>query len=172
MCVSYRGLNMVTQPFEYPIGRCDAAIEDLGDSAGTLYFICLDKAQGYHQIGVKRGDQEKLAFFEPDALKWTFTILPFGPTNTPPFYTAMIRQFQDEWTLLFRLECNRQSIDYNHEKTSQPPSIFRLLPMTDNYEESCTEAVMPNIENDEEFTLASKSSPLTSSSIHSLPTSG
>ena len=34
MCISYQGLNMVTQPFEYIIGRCDIAIEDLGDSAG------------------------------------------------------------------------------------------------------------------------------------------
>ena len=59
MCVSYRGLNGITKPFEYPIGRCDAAIEDLGDSAGTLYFICLDKAQGYHQIGVNKCDRQK-----------------------------------------------------------------------------------------------------------------
>ena len=48
MCVSYRGLDMVTQPFEYPIGRYNAAIEDLGDSAGILWLICLDKVQGYH----------------------------------------------------------------------------------------------------------------------------
>ena len=66
MCVSYRGLNKVTNPFEYPIGRCDNAIEDLGDASGTLYCICLDKAQGCHQIGVKKSDKEKLAFFGPD----------------------------------------------------------------------------------------------------------
>ena len=48
MCVSYRGLNKVTNPFEYPIGRCDAAIEDLGDGSGFLYFISLDCAQGYN----------------------------------------------------------------------------------------------------------------------------
>ena len=101
MCVSYRGLNMVTQPFEYPIGRCDAAIENLGDSAGMLWFICLDKAQGYHQIGVRKCDRQKLAFFGPEGLKWTFKVLPFGTTNAPPFYIAMIRQFQDEWTLIF-----------------------------------------------------------------------
>ena len=34
MCVSYRGLNKSTNPFEYPIGRWDSAIEDLGDAAG------------------------------------------------------------------------------------------------------------------------------------------
>jgi len=81
---------MVTQPFEYPIGRCDAAIEDLGYSAGILCFICLEKAQGYHQIGVRTCDRQKLAFSGPEGLKWTFKVLPFGPTNAPPFYTATI----------------------------------------------------------------------------------
>ena len=98
---------MVTHPFEYPIGRCDSFIEDLGGSAGILFFICLDKYQGYHQIRVKRSHQQKLAFFGPDGLNYTFKVLPFGLTNSPPFYTAMIRQFQDEWILLFMLECNR-----------------------------------------------------------------
>ena len=72
MCVSYRGLNGVTWSFEYPIGRCDSAIEDLGDAAGPLYFICLDKAQGYHQIAVKQEARDKLAFFAPDNMKYTF----------------------------------------------------------------------------------------------------
>ena len=48
MSVSYRDLNKVTNPFEYPIGQCNSAIEDLGDASGILFFICLDKAQGYH----------------------------------------------------------------------------------------------------------------------------
>ena len=44
MCISYRQLNRVTNPFEYPIGQCNTAIEYLGDSAGELFFLCLDKA--------------------------------------------------------------------------------------------------------------------------------
>ena len=38
MCVSYRQLNQVTNPFEYPIGRFNTAIEDLVDAAGELLF--------------------------------------------------------------------------------------------------------------------------------------
>ena len=34
MCVSYRALNKITKPFKYPIGRCDDAVDDLGDGAG------------------------------------------------------------------------------------------------------------------------------------------
>ena len=42
MCVSYRRLNQATLPFEYPIPRCDDAIDNFGDSAGRFYFISLD----------------------------------------------------------------------------------------------------------------------------------
>ena len=71
MYVSYRALNKVTAPFEYHIGRCDDAIENLGDGAGKLYFISIDYAQGYHQIRVWCQDQEKLSFFGPDEKKYT-----------------------------------------------------------------------------------------------------
>ena len=37
MCISYRCLNQVTLPFEYPIPRCNDAINNFGDLAGRLY---------------------------------------------------------------------------------------------------------------------------------------
>ena len=99
--MSYRALNKITCPFEYPIGRCDDAVENLGDGAGRLLFFSIDCTQGYHQIRVWWRDQEKLAFFAPDGKKYTYTVLPFGPVNAPPLYTAMIRRFQAEWMHLF-----------------------------------------------------------------------
>jgi hypothetical protein len=39
MCVSYRKLKAVTLAFEYPIPRCDDAIDDFGDGFGRLWFI-------------------------------------------------------------------------------------------------------------------------------------
>ena len=74
MCVSYRGLNRVTNPFEYPIGRCDDAIEDVGDGTQYVYFVSVDSANGYHQIKVRRCDREKLAFFSPDDEKYTWSV--------------------------------------------------------------------------------------------------
>jgi hypothetical protein len=100
MCVSYRKLNSVTLAFAYPIPRCDDAIDDFGDGVGRL-FISLDAHQGYHQILVRLSDREKLAFFAPDQKKYTFKVMPFGPTNAPAVYTAMMRQLQDEWDSLF-----------------------------------------------------------------------
>lgn len=85
MCISYRALIRTTNPFEYPIGRCNSAIEDVGDGSGFIWFISLDAAQGYNQISVRKCDQQKLAFFAPDNKKYTFSVMPFGPTNTPNF---------------------------------------------------------------------------------------
>jgi hypothetical protein len=72
MCVSYRRLNQVTLPFEYPIPCCDDAIDNFGDSNGRLYFISLDNKTGDHQISVRYADQSKLAFFGPDGKKIYF----------------------------------------------------------------------------------------------------
>jgi hypothetical protein len=102
LCVSYRRLNQVTLPFEYPIPRCDDAIDNFGDSAGRLYFIALDNKTGYHQIKVRECDQEKLAFFAPDDEKYCFGVMPFGPRNAPAFYTCMMRIFKSEWQALYK----------------------------------------------------------------------
>lgn len=50
MRVSYRRLNAVTKPFQFPILRCDDAITILGDGAGRFWIISMDARQGYHQI--------------------------------------------------------------------------------------------------------------------------
>jgi hypothetical protein len=101
MCISYQKLNAVTLAFEYPIPRCDDAIDDFGDGFGRLWFIGLDTRQGYHQIRVRLIDHDKLAFFGPDGKKYTFKVMPIGPKNAPACYTAMMRIMQDEWDALF-----------------------------------------------------------------------
>ena len=102
MCVSYRKLNSITEPFEYPIPRCDDSVTIVGvQVGGHMYFISLDAKQGYHQVRVVKVDQEKLAFFAPNGKKYTFTVMPFGPTNAPSFYTCMMNDFQTDWNLLF-----------------------------------------------------------------------
>ena len=101
MCVSYRKLNSVTKPFEYPIPRCDDAVTIVMVGSTVMWIITVDARQGYHQVAVRRIDREKLAFFAPDHKKYTFKVMPFGPTNAPPFYTAMMGDFQREWSQLF-----------------------------------------------------------------------
>ena len=101
MCVSYRKLNSVTKPFQFPIPRCDDAIMIMGWGAGKIFIISLDARQGYHQVSVRKVDREKLAFFAPNDRKYCFNVMPFGPTNAPSFYTAMMKNFKDEWDALF-----------------------------------------------------------------------
>ena len=101
MCVSYRKLNSVTKPFEFPIPRCDDTIAVLEVGGSAVYIITVDARQGYHQVTVRIIDREKLAFFAPDGKKYTFKVMPFGPTNAPAFYTCMMGNFRDEWQLLF-----------------------------------------------------------------------
>ena len=66
-----------------------------------MWIITVDARQGYHQVSVSSIDREKLAFFAPDHKKYTFKVMPFGPTNAPTFYTCMMGNFQREWVQPF-----------------------------------------------------------------------
>ena len=101
LCVRYRSLNGITRIFEFPIPRCADSIEELRDSCGVLFIISLDARSGYHQIRVRKCDQEKLTLYTPDSKKKTYTVVPFGPKNAPVFNTAMMQILRDDWTALF-----------------------------------------------------------------------
>ncbi len=49
-----------------------------------------DAPMGYHQIRITLKSQMKLAFAGPDATKWTYTIMPFGPVNGLSTFIAFI----------------------------------------------------------------------------------
>ena len=97
MCVSYRKLNAITKPFEFPIPRCDDAIAIIDTGSQYIRIISLDAWQGYHQVTVRKMDREKLAFFSPDGWKYTFKVIPFGLINAPVFYSAMMKNMKNEW---------------------------------------------------------------------------
>jgi len=171
MCVSFRGLNRVTNPFEFPIGRCDSAIEDVGDGSRYVYFVSLNAAQGYHQILVRKIDRNKLAFFAPNHKKYTYRVMPFGPRNAPTYYTAVTRIIQDESMKLFRLLCNGQNVELNKESSKQPDFIVSNLPKTDDFELSCSQLFLPNLQIDDEFTTnASQQSPLFQDNVEVIET--
>ena len=62
-CVSYRKLNSVTKPFQFPIPRCDDAVMILSWRAGYIWIISLDARQSHHQVSVRSSDREKLVLF-------------------------------------------------------------------------------------------------------------
>ncbi len=58
---------------------------------------------GYHQLAIALASQEKLAFQGPDAIKWTYTVMPFGPTNGPATFISFIHNVDSQWKALAQL---------------------------------------------------------------------
>jgi hypothetical protein len=56
-----------------------------------------DVPQGYHQIRIAKDSQEKLAFAGPNATKWTYNVMPFGPVNGPSTFIAFIHNMNGAW---------------------------------------------------------------------------
>ena len=97
-CVNFIPLNRVTKVIAYPIPRCDSAVS-LSFGASRLFWL-FDAPQGYHQISVAKESQEKLAFAGPDATKWCYNVMPFGPVNGPAVFIMFIHDLDCTWKAL------------------------------------------------------------------------
>ena len=93
-CVNYIPLNQITRQIAYPIPRCNSAVENA--FGGKLIWL-YDAPMGYHQISASKETREKLAFQGPDAIKWTYNVMPFGPTNGPATFVTMIHDVNSVW---------------------------------------------------------------------------
>ena len=94
-CVNYIPLNGVTRIIAYPIPRCDSAV--FNEFGRALWWWMFDSPMGYHQLAVAPESQEKLAFQGVDAVKWTYTVMPFGPTNGPATFINFIHDIDSIW---------------------------------------------------------------------------
>ena len=110
-CVNYIPLNMVTRVTAYPIPRCDTAVFVEFGSSVLLFLWMWDAPQGYHQLAVAKSSQEKLAFQGVDTIKWTYNVMPFGPTNGPATFINFIHDLDSVWKELAKK--NGVSIDTN-----------------------------------------------------------
>jgi hypothetical protein len=66
---------------------------------GQFYWL-FDAPMGYHQLAVALDIQEKLTIQGPDAIKWTYTVMPFGPTNRPATFINFIHDVNSQWQSL------------------------------------------------------------------------
>ena len=94
-CVNYIPLNGVTRIIAYPIPRCDSAV--FNKFGRGEWWWMFDAPMGYHQLAVDKASQEKLAFQGVDAIKWTYTVMPFGPTNGPATFINFIYDVDSIW---------------------------------------------------------------------------
>jgi hypothetical protein len=97
-CINYILLNSVTRIIAYPIPRCELAINE--EFGLAIFFWLWDALMGYHQLVVALASQEKLAFQGPDAIKWTQSVMPFGPMNGPVTFINFIHDVDSQWKVL------------------------------------------------------------------------
>ena len=71
---------------------------------------------GYHQLAVTLASQEKLAFQGPNAIKWTYTVMPFGPTNGPATFVNFI--YDDVYSQWKSLACTH-AIDIGNDTNTR-----------------------------------------------------
>lgn len=97
-CVNYIPLNQITRVVAYPIPRCDAAV-NLSFGKGTFFWL-FDAPSGFHQLAVAKESQAKLAFAGPDATKYTYQVMPFGPVNGPMTFIMFMFDLRSTWNQL------------------------------------------------------------------------
>jgi hypothetical protein len=56
-----------------------------------------DAPMGYHHLAVAPTSQEKLAFQGIDDIKWTYRVMPFGPTNGTETFINFIHDIDSVW---------------------------------------------------------------------------
>jgi hypothetical protein len=97
-CVNFIPLNSVTKLIAYLIPHCDLAVHyEFGQGRWCWMF---DAPMGYHQLAVAPESQEKLVFQGVDAIKWKYTVMPFGPTNGPGTFINFIHDINSIWQKL------------------------------------------------------------------------
>ena len=99
-CVNYIPLNQITQVAAYPIPRCDMAVH-IAFGKSRLFWL-FDAPHGFHQLRVAADSQEKLAFAGPNATKWTYNVMPFGPVNGPATFIMFMHDVDATWKDLAR----------------------------------------------------------------------
>jgi hypothetical protein len=93
-CVNFIPLNQVTCLVAYSIPCCNMAVEG---AFGGSWIWPYNALMGYHWISASEETQEKIAFQEPDAIKWTYKVMPFGPTNGPAIFLTIIHNVNSVW---------------------------------------------------------------------------
>ena len=88
-CIDYRRLNAITKRDATDLPRIDESFEAL---KGAKIFSTLDLIKGFWQVPMKEEDKEKTAFTVGPLGHYECEVLPFGLTNSPATFQAMMEK--------------------------------------------------------------------------------
>jgi phage FluMu protein gp41 len=86
MCVDFTDLNKACKKDNFPLERVDKIVDD---AANSEMLSLLDMFSGYHQIRVRREDEEKTSFITPFGT-FCFVRMPEGLKNARCTFSRMI----------------------------------------------------------------------------------
>jgi hypothetical protein len=122
-CLSYQQLCLVLLCQLYPAKSSHAPsslphltleFHGLSHIRNGCWMWLWDAPMGYHQIGIERDLQNKLAFAGPNATKWTYTVMQFMPVNSPATFISYIHEVNSSCKELAHLH----SIHINKDTSS------------------------------------------------------
>ena len=88
MCVDFTDLNNACTKDSFPLPRIDQLVDS---TAGHELLTFMDAFSGYHQILMKKEDQEKTAFVTSQNL-YCYNVMPFGLKNASAMYQRLENQ--------------------------------------------------------------------------------
>ena len=93
MCVDYTDLNKTFPKDSYPLPIIDQLVDSI--ACHQLYSF-IDAAQGYHQIPMKKEDEEKMSFITHEGL-YCYKVIHFRLKNTGATYQKLMNHvLQDQ----------------------------------------------------------------------------
>ena len=86
ICVDYTDLNKACPKDSYPLPIIDQLVDS---TACHQLYSFIDAAQGYHQIPMKKEDEEKTSFITHEGLYY-YQVMPFGLKNARATYQRLM----------------------------------------------------------------------------------